>query len=236
MLDLLSAVGGPTALIHQGTKSSKNPRETRADYFRRHDVRARRLITHCIAIAEDVSRLPRPKLMTGAIDLLMRQCRAGGWRQCISCEVPFDADTVPAAALIAIPIAADARAATASGVCAACWLRSIGRRNRRRRHQDAARDSAERPVFGFAAAGVADMTKRESRLTPSNLIKACRAGARLCRSHGATGDIFSLQPGGRTVKARYALAAIKSGELVPARDALFTDNDSQTWTARKEGT
>ena len=96
-------------------------RKARVDYFRKHDARGRRLLTHLVDIKEDLTGLPRPKLMRGATDLLMLQCQAGGWRVCIACEIGFDADTMPAAVLIAIPVAADARAATASGICATCW-------------------------------------------------------------------------------------------------------------------
>jgi hypothetical protein len=71
--------------------------------------------------------------------------------------------------------------------------------------------------------------KNAHKLTPNKIIRACRKGARLCLRHGAKAT-YSLQPPGVFVPVRYALGAIRSGHLVPARDGLFAGH-SQSWVA-----
>ena len=77
--------------------------------------------------------------------------------------------------------------------------------------------------------------KKPAKLTPSNIIRACRAGARLCKAYRGATVIFTLQPPGVRVLPVHALAAIRSGDLVALRDGLFPNN-TQTWTARKDMT
>ena len=96
-------------------------RNIRIARFQRHDVRARQVRTHFVGLDEDLTFIPRPKLVAGAIGLLLSQCVTGGWRICFCCGANFDDDTKPAAVLIAIPISADAAAAAVSGLCAECW-------------------------------------------------------------------------------------------------------------------
>ncbi len=72
---------------------------------------------------------------------------------------------------------------------------------------------------------------QKRKLTPHEIVARCRAGAKLCKGLGLAGPVYSLQPPGVRVKPRYALRAIASGKLVPARDALFLDN-THSWAAK----
>jgi hypothetical protein len=69
--------------------------------------------------------------------------------------------------------------------------------------------------------------KPAPKLTPSR--KACRSGAALCLHHGAKPP-YSLQPPGTAVPVKYALGAIRSGKLAPARDGLL-QGLTQSWSA-----
>jgi hypothetical protein len=69
-------------------------------------------------------------------------------------------------------------------------------------------------------------------VTPAKIIKACRAGARLCKGYNRAGAVFTIQPDSRRIKTHYALTAIASGKLLPARDALFADGNTQSWAAK----
>jgi hypothetical protein len=72
---------------------------------------------------------------------------------------------------------------------------------------------------------------KRARLTPSRIIARCRAGAALCKSYNRrTGPVWSID--GEHVELRHALAAIRRGRLKPARDALFPDDDAQSWISR----
>lgn len=73
--------------------------------------------------------------------------------------------------------------------------------------------------------------RSQVRLTPQRIIRACRRGARLTRCLGRRGEIFILQPPGVRVELQHALAAIKSGALMPADRGLFPGN-VQSWGAR----
>ena len=69
------------------------------------------------------------------------------------------------------------------------------------------------------------------RLNANRILICSRKGAVLCKRYGRAGPVYSLQPPGVRVEPRYALKAIGSGELVPARDGLLLD-DTQSWKAR----
>ena len=74
--------------------------------------------------------------------------------------------------------------------------------------------------------------KPPRKLTPARIIKALRAGARLCLHHGAKIS-YHLEPDGTAVPVKYAQRAIQSGELAPARDGLFPSH-TQSWVALNE--
>jgi hypothetical protein len=82
-----------------------------------------------------------------------------------------------------------------------------------------------------AASGRRFKGGHKPKLTPSQIVRACRNGASLRLQFGGRARrTFTLN--GLIVETHHAVAAIRGGKLKPARDALFPGM-SQTWTARE---
>ena len=83
------------------------------------------------------------------------------------------------------------------------------------------------------------MAKREKEkrlpVRIQKIVGACKAGQTLCLhiKHSDVGDerAFWLEPSGRAAGTKSAQEAIALGLLIPMGDALFSDDDSQTYRA-----
>lgn len=63
------------------------------------------------------------------------------------------------------------------------------------------------------------------------VLKAAKAGEKLCKCNIGAKISWSLEPSGRAVEMQTAEQIIAAGLLIPQHDGLFGDDTSQTWGA-----